>query len=144
MPLTIKKQGGKFIVTDPSGKKFGTHDTKQGAIDQIGAIESNKAKSAIDLVAEDNIRVLAAELDAAHGTDQPPVMILSDGTPEGTMLFIHGQPVPAKRVEMYCSHDPDYPHCDLSVTMVEEDASGMRVEKTLRLRKEPPSEPTPY
>ena len=101
-------------------------------------------KSAIDLVAAEKIKLLAAELQSAHGTDQPPVMILSDGTPEGTMLFVHGQPVPAERIEMWCSTNPDYPHCDLSVTMTETDQNGMKVEKTMRLRKEPPSEPQPY
>lgn len=146
MPLHIQNIGGKYVVVDPAGKKFGTHPTKQKAIDQIAAIESSKkrrGKSGLDLAAEDNIRVLAAELDAAHGTEQPPIMIMSDGTPEGTVLMIHGAMVPFKRMDIYCSRDADYPHCDLSITMVEDDASGMKVEKTLRLRKEPPADQMP-
>ena len=144
MPLTIKKEGGKFIVTDPSGKKFGTHDTKQGAVNQIGAIESEKRrrhKSGLDLAAADKIRILAAELEPAHGTEQPPIMIMSDGTVEGTHLLLHGQLVPFKRMEIYCSDDKDYPSCSLSITVADVGPDGLEVEKTLRLRKEPQPEP---
>lgn len=103
----------------------------------------DKAKSAIDLVAADRIRLLAAELDQAHGTDQPPVVIVSDGTPEGTMLMLHGQFVEAKRISLYCSNDPDYPHCDLSITVESAEQDGVTVEKTLTLRKEPSSDKMP-
>lgn len=139
MPLTIKEQGGEFCVVDPAGKNFGCHSTKQGAVNQIGAIESNKSKSGIELAAENNIRLLAADLEAAHGTEQPPIIIMSDGSPEGTHLMVHGQLVAAKRISLYCSNDPDYPHCDLSVTVESSDQDGLVVEKTLTLRKEPPS-----
>lgn len=138
MPLTIKKSGDKFIVTDPSGKKFGTHDTKKEAVDQIAAIESKKAKSGLDLAAADKIRSLAAELGLeSKAADQPPIIIMSDGSPEGTMLMLHGQPVAAKRISLYCSSDEDYPHCDLSITIEQSDDDGLVVERTLTLRKEP-------
>lgn len=141
MPLTITKKGDKFCVVDPAGKQFGCHDTKAQAVKQIGAIESKKmSKSAIDLVAEDNIRIMAAELKAEHGTEQPPIIIMSDGTPEGTHILVHGQLVDFKRMDIYCSHDPDYPHCSFSITMESTDDDGLLVEKTLTLRKEPPAE----
>lgn len=143
MPLGITKKDGKYCVTDPAGKEFGCHATKKGAVDQIGAIESSKkrqSKSGVDLIVEDRIKLLAGELDASHGTEQPPIMVMSDGTPEGTHLMVHGQLVPFKRMDIYCSHDPEYPHCSVSVTMNETDDNGMVVEKTLTLRKEPPSE----
>lgn len=137
MPLTIKKQGGKYIVTDPAGKKFGTHDSKKDAVDQIAAIESNKSKSGLELAAADRISSLDDELAKAQdGT--PPIVIVSDGTPEGTALMLNGQLVPAKRISLYCSNSKDYPHCDLSITMEESDDNGIVVEKTLTLRKEPP------
>ncbi len=98
------------------------------------------SKSAIDLVAEDNIRIMAAELKAEHGTEQPPIMIMSDGTPEGTHILVHGQLVDFKRMDIYCSHDPDYPHCSFSITMESTDEDGLLVEKTLTLRKEPPAQ----
>lgn len=139
MPLTIIKKDGQFCVTDPAGKDFGCHATKAEAVKQIGAIESN-SKSGLDLVAEDNIRLMAAELEAAHGTEEPPIMIMSDGTPEGTHLMIHGKMVGFKRMDMYCSHDELYPNCSISITMDETDMNGMIVEKTLTLRKEPPVE----
>jgi hypothetical protein len=137
MPLTIKRKGGKHCVVDPAGKQFGCHATRQGAVNQIGAIESNKSKSGIDLMAEDKIRILAAELQAAdHGVTSPPIMIMSDGTPEGTELMVHGQVIPFKRVSIYCSNDSEYPHCDISITMEQSDDNGLVVEKTLTLRKE--------
>ena len=137
MPLSIKKKGDEFCVVDPAGKQFGCHATKQGAVDQIGAIESNKAKSAIELAAAHRINLLAAELGTSVAEDQPPIVIVSDGTPEGTMLMLHGQPISAKRLSLYCSSDPDYPHCDLSITIEESSGDGLVVEKTLSLRKEP-------
>ena len=141
MPLTVVKKDSMYVVTDPSGKEFGKHKTKKEAVDQIGAIEmSKKSRSGADIVAEQRIRLLSAELDAAHGTEQPPIMIMSDGTPEGTVLMLHGQLVAAKRISMYCSNDEDYPHCDLSITIEQSDDAGLIVEKTLTLRKEPPRE----
>lgn len=144
MPLTIKKKDGKFCVVDPAGKQFGCHATNDEAVDQIGAIESSKkSKSAMDLAAEDKIRVLAAELEAAHGTEEPPIMIMSDGTPEGTHLLLHGQLVDAKRISLYCSNDPEYPHCDLSITVEQSESDGVKIEKTLTLRKDPPQDKMP-
>lgn len=137
MPLTIKKKNGKYCVTDPEGKTFGCHATKDEAVKQIGAIESNKSKSGLDLLADDNLQALAAELGIAEDVKHPPVVIVSDGTPEGTMLLLHGQPVPAKRVSFYCSKSEDYASCDLSITMEQSDQDGLIVEKTLTLRKEP-------
>jgi len=136
MPLTIKKRGGKHCVVDPAGKQFGCHTTRQGAVNQIGAIESNKSKSGIDLMAEDKIRILAAELQADNGITSPPILIMSDGTPEGTELMVHGQMVPFKRVSIYCSNDSENPYCDISITMEQSDDNGLVVEKTLTLRKE--------
>lgn len=143
MPLTIKKKGSQYMVTDPNGKNFGTHKTKQEAIDQIAAIEMSKkrqGKSGLDLKAESNFEALATELGVKHAqsAEQPPIVIVSDGTPEGTMLMINGQPVAAKRISMYCSRDEDYPHCDLSITVEQSDEGGLLVERTLTLRKAPP------
>lgn len=101
-----------------------------------------KNKAGIDLAAEDKIRILAADLKIAHGaheTEGPPIMIMSDGTPEGTHLMLHGQLVAAKRISLYCSNDPEYPHCDLSITVESSDNNGLLIEKTLTLRKEPPA-----
>ena len=102
---------------------------------------SDNDKSGIELAAEKRIQVLAAELDVSHGTDNaPPIMIASDGTPEGTHLMLHGQLISAKRISLYCSNDPDYPHCDLSITVEESSDDDIIIEKTLTLRKEPPSD----
>lgn len=146
MPLGITKKDGKFCVTDPAGKSFGCHATKEAAIKQIGAIESNKSKSGLDLAAADRINALAAELGhvEAEVDGQPPIMILSDGTPGGTILFLHGQPVPAKNISLYCCNDEEYAHCDFSITMEQEAEDGLIVEKRLTLRKEPSELKKPY
>tara|TARA_R110000824_G_scaffold362742_1_gene550714 strand:- start:321 stop:656 length:336 start_codon:yes stop_codon:yes gene_type:complete len=102
--------------------------------------KDDQAKSGIELAAAERISILAAELGATVAQDQPPIVIVSDGTPEGTMLMLHGQPISAKRISLYCSNDEDYPHCDLSITMEESDDDGLVVEKTLTLRKSPPAE----
>lgn len=140
MPLGITKKDGKFCVTDPSGKEFGCHTTKKGAINQIGAIESNKTKSGLDLAADERIRILAAALGSEHISESPPIVIVSDGSPDGTHLMLHGQLVEATRISLYCSKSKDYPHCDLSITVEETGDDGMVIEKTLTLRKEPPIE----
>ena len=141
MPLTITKKDGKFCVVDPAGKQFGCHATKKGAVNQIGAIESNKAKSGIDLAVDERIRILAAALATEHEPESPPIVIVSDGSPEGTHLLLHGQLVEATRISLYCSKSADYPHCDLSITVEEAGEDGLVIEKTLTLRKEPPAEP---
>lgn len=102
--------------------------------------DNTEMKSSAELAAAHRINLLAAELGTAVAEDQPPIVIVSDGTPEGTMLMVHGQAIPAKRISLYCSNDPDYPHCDLSITVEESSEDGLLVEKTLTLRKEPPAE----
>ena len=102
--------------------------------------ETPKLKTAAELAAAHRISLLAAELGTAVAQNEPPIVIVSDGTPEGTMLMLHGQAIPAKRISLYCSNDPDYPHCDLSITVEESSSDGLLVEKTLTLRKEPPAE----
>lgn len=99
--------------------------------------ETPELKTAAELAAAHRVNLLAAELGTSVAQDQPPIVIVSDGTPEGTMLMLHGQPISAKRLSLYCSSDPDYPHCDLSITIEESSDDGLVVEKTLSLRKEP-------
>ena len=102
--------------------------------------ENNEMRSGIELAAAERINILAAELGTTVAQDQPAIVIVSDGTPEGTMLMLHGQPISAKQISLYCSNDKDYPHCDLSITMEESDDDGLLIEKTLTLRKTPPAE----
>ena len=101
---------------------------------------TDEIKSGLELAADERIKALATELGIAQAADTPPILIASDGTPEGTQLMLHGQLISAKRISLYCSNDEDYPHCDLSITIEESSGDGMRIEKTLTLRKEPPSE----
>jgi len=44
MPLKIKKQGSKFLVVEPSGKRLGTHSSREKARNQIIAIEISKKR----------------------------------------------------------------------------------------------------
>lgn len=151
MPVKVEKRGDKFCVVGPDGKLEGKcHSTKEAAVKQVQAINLSKrrkegkpapkSKSGIDLVAEENIRVMAAELNAAHGTEQPPIVVMSDGTPENTHLMINGQMVPFKRMDIYCNRSDKYPSCSVSITTEQTDENGLLVEKTLTLRKEPPED----
>lgn len=46
MPYTIRENDGKYCVYKTSGgKTLGCHSTKDGAVKQIGAIESNEKRS---------------------------------------------------------------------------------------------------
>jgi len=45
MPLSTKKSDGKVKVVDPSGKVFGTHESKKKAVKQIQAINISKARA---------------------------------------------------------------------------------------------------
>ncbi len=101
---------------------------------------SDQTKSGADLAADERISILAAQLGVSDDTDSPPIVIVSDGSPEGTHLLLHGQLVEATRISLYCSSSKDYPHCDLSITVEEAGADGLVIEKTLSLRKEPSSE----
>jgi len=94
-------------------------------------------KSGADLLVDERISILAAEIQAAHGAEAPPILIASDGSPEGTMLFVHGQPVLFKDFSIYCDRNPDYPSCSVSVTIEETSDDDMTVERRLTLRKEP-------
>lgn len=44
MPIKVKKQGSKYVVTDPKGKVYGKHATKEGASKQQAAINISKHK----------------------------------------------------------------------------------------------------
>lgn len=102
---------------------------------------SDQTKSGIDLAAADRISILAASLGIiANEPESPPIVIVSDGSPEGTHLLLHGQLVEVTRISLYCSRSKDYPHCNLSITVEETGEDGLVIEKTLTLRKEPPSD----
>lgn len=46
MPYSVKKSGNKWeTYNKKTGKVYGKHDTKQGAIDQLAAIKSNTSES---------------------------------------------------------------------------------------------------
>ena len=99
--------------------------------------DSNEQKSAIELEAAHRSNLLAAELGKTVAQDQPPIVIVSDGTPEGTMLMLNGQHILPKRISFSCSKGDSYSYCDLTITVEESSSDGMTVEKTLTLRKEP-------
>lgn len=101
--------------------------------------QNHDDKSALELAADHRISILAAEFDKAEGTDVPPIVVMSDGTPAGTTLMINGTSIPFKRLSIYTSNDPDYSYADISITLEESSDDGMTVERTLTLRKEPES-----
>ncbi len=42
--MTIKKEGGKFVVRSKAGKKLGSHGSRAKAVKQLGAIETSKKR----------------------------------------------------------------------------------------------------
>jgi hypothetical protein len=53
MPYTIMQRNGKHCVVkkdDPEGHSFGCHDTKEGAVAQIGAIESSESSKSMHII----------------------------------------------------------------------------------------------
>lgn len=59
MPYTIVEEDGKYCVhkqnvDGSAGERVACHDTKQGAINQIGAIESNENKSYVTFKQDEN------------------------------------------------------------------------------------------
>lgn len=91
------------------------------------------AKSTAERLAEHKFR--AEGLDTPE-VSAPPIIIVSDGTPEGTKLMLNGELVAFKRMDIYCSKGDEYASCSMSVTMEESGQDGMSVEKTITLRKE--------
>jgi len=94
---------------------------------------------AIELAASHNNRLLAADLGVEP--EAPPILLATDGTPEGTYLVVKGQLTPFKSVSIYCcnnkeSDGEDYSCCDVSVTIDVASEDGMTVTKSLRLRKD--------
>jgi hypothetical protein len=42
MPVRVEKRGSKFVATDPSGRIYGTHSSREKAERQRRAIEASK------------------------------------------------------------------------------------------------------
>lgn len=156
MPLRITKKGNKYCVTDPAGKQFGCHPTKNRAVDQIAAIEISKhkrgasmndeVKPSVEQLVAQRIRVLAQELNKAYGLDAsaPPIAIISDGTAEGTVLLLNGQVTPFTNMDFYCNMGSPKTECDpygscascsMSITLREKGEDGSEINRTITLRK---------
>ena len=99
---------------------------------------SDQTKSGIELESEHRNTILDAYLKANEGIESPPIMIAGDGTPEGTVILIHGRPVSYRHIELHCSRAKEYPYCSINITMDDTNENGMIIERTLTLRKEPP------
>jgi len=149
MPVKVAKRGNKYCVVGPDGKLEGKcYSNKEQAVKQVQAINLSKrrqegkptpnTKSGIELMAKARINVQVSALGEENGMPSAPapIIILSDGTPEGTKIMVHGQPIEFTRMDLYCSKSDDYPHCSLSITQKTESPDGQTVERTMTLRKE--------
>ncbi len=90
----------------------------------------------LKILAQEKFAQLAEQIRNAKGNDlddigTPPIMIMSDGTVEGTHLMLHGQPVTVDSLHFGCSKG-EFGYCDMSITQRSE-VNGM--ERTLTLRK---------
>lgn len=126
MPASVKKIGQMYRVVGPDGKPEvnnsgtpvdgGGHKSKDAAIEQMQAINISKQKSKSALAT--------------------PLQILSDGTPEGTLIIYNGQLIDAERLSMHCSKDKFGPYCEIEICMKDRMLDGMEVYKTVRLKKD--------
>ena len=82
------------------------------------------------------ISQLAEELGISKAEGAAPIAIMTDGTPEGTMVLVNGQPIAFEGVNLYCCTTGEYPCCDVSVTIGEDAGNGLTVRKTMQLRKD--------
>lgn len=129
MLLTVKERESEYVMTDLLGKEFGSHSTKKASI------ESNKAKSGADLLAENRVRIEAGELQQAYGA-AAPMAIITDGTPEGTIFIINGQEIEFDSLYVDCYKSGNYPSCSISLTVKEKDENGLEIRRSMTLRKE--------
>lgn len=138
MPLSVEKRDGKYCVVGPTGKlEGGCHASKSAATKQIQAINISKTKGA-ELIAAKRIKVMSEELNLDQGiaTEHAPITVMSDGTPEGTVLLINGVLLEFDSMDIYCWKDGEFPSCSVSVTVKDTDENGMEVRRTMTLRKE--------
>ena len=136
MPVSIEKRDGKYCVVGPNGKLEGAcHASKKDAVAQVQAINISKGT---ELIAAERIKVMSEELNLDQGiaTEHAPITVMSDGTPEGTVLLINGVPLEFDSMDIYCFKEGDHPSCSISVTVRDTDENGIVVSRTMTLRKE--------
>ena len=141
MPVHVAKRGNKYCVVDPEGKLTGKcYSSKEDAVAQVQAInlsmrrQEGKAvsKGGVELLVEKNFK-----LDTQAAEVAPAIMIESDGSPEGTKLYIHGQVVNVDNLYFNC-YKGEYGSCNLEICIRDTDANGMEIKRSLTLRKESP------
>jgi len=91
-------------------------------------------KSALKILAGAKFRDLAVH----EGTPEeyPAIVIMSDGSPNGTKVMIYGVEVPFSDMSFYCDTHEDYPSCSMSLTTQDVELNGIKVRKSITLRKE--------
>lgn len=109
--------------------------------------EENKLSDGVERLVAQRIRVLARDLNKSFGLDAasaPPIAIISDGTAEGTMLFLNGQLTPFSNMDFYCNTGSPKTECDpygscascsMSITLREKGEDGSEINRTITLRK---------
>ena len=134
MPVHLSHRNGKYCVVEPNGTVKKCYTSRDEALAYLRAINMHIKKTA---KAEQSIRIKASELVEGEHT-APAIQIMSDGTAEGTVLWLHGVPIPCSSMSFYCNGG-DYPHCSMSITTRDTDGNGLTVERSYNLRHTPTS-----
>ena len=135
MPVKVQEKDGEYCVTEPGGKVVKCHATKEKAGKHAAAI--NMSKSALALLAEAKFQDLKeARAEDPPAMPAPPIIIVSDGSPTGTRVLIHGAEVPFSDMSFYCDAHEEYASCSMNLTTQDMDLNGMKVRKSMTLRKE--------
>jgi len=129
MPVSVKKVGDKYCVVEPGGKTVKCHATKAKAVKHAQAINMNTA-NAVDL--NDGMQPAA-----------PKLVIISDGTPNGSRVFVQGQELDPKRMDFYCRKpDPKSEYeferegeCSFSMSVEQSDGEFAKT-VTVRMRSQ--------
>jgi hypothetical protein len=164
MPVSVKKMGDKYRVVGPDGKPEtrngkpvdgGGHSSKKDAVSQVQAINLSQRRkegksappkpltSSLEIAAKkkfaDLIKAVHHDVETHNNEESPPIMIVSDGTPEGTHLILHGQVVHVDSMHFSCSSG-EFAYCDMTITQRDVE-SGMERSMTLRKERGEPSRP---
>ena len=135
MPVHLSEQNGKYCVVEPNGTVKKCYGSKAEALAYLRAINMHikKGKGASEY---SKVAIAASELVIGEHL-APAIQIVSDGTPEGTIVMLNGVSVPFDSMDFSC-YGGEYPMCSMSVTVRDVNEDGTSISRTFNLRKTPP------
>jgi hypothetical protein len=147
MPVKVQQRGNQYCVVEPGGSVVKCHSTKEKAMKHMAAMNINTKGDSHYGVTE-SPKPKKKKKDKTEGQDGvmdaaiPKVVIVSDGAPGSTRIFIKGAEVHPDRVDFcFQKADPnseieDYRegYMNLSMSVDMEDGDGLMRSMTIRLK----------